>query len=34
MDTLRADPDLLIPYLPALDPAPLTGGFDRPEPLP
>jgi hypothetical protein len=34
MDTLRADPDLLIPYLPALDPARSTGGIDRPEPLP
>jgi hypothetical protein len=34
MDALRADPDLLIPYLPALDPAPSTGGFDPPEPLP
>ncbi|HET7928798.1 MAG TPA: hypoxanthine phosphoribosyltransferase [Actinomycetota bacterium] len=34
MDALRADPDLLIPYLPAVDPAPSTGGFDASKPSP
>lgn len=34
MDALRADPDLLIPYLPAVDPAPSTGRFDPPKPSP
>jgi hypoxanthine phosphoribosyltransferase len=32
MDALRADPDLLIPYLPAVGPSPSTGGFDLPKP--
>jgi len=34
MDALRADPDLLIPYLPVLDPASPTGGFDPLKPSP
>jgi hypoxanthine phosphoribosyltransferase len=34
LDALRADPDLLIPHLPALDPAPSTGVFDPPNPSP
>ena len=34
LDALRADPDLLIPYLPVLDPASPTGGFDPLKPSP
>jgi len=34
MDAPRADPDLLIPYLPVLDPASPTGGFDPLKPSP
>ncbi len=34
MDALRADPDLLIPYLPVVDPAFPAGGFDPLKPSP
>jgi hypothetical protein len=34
MDALRADPDLLIRYLPVLDPASPAGGFDPLKPSP